>query len=75
MSNSVDIVAKKIAYDGLVKKNNVIGSNKQNLKKKIDKVDKLIPDTNKCIETQDLNRSTKIDLKMRECRIIQKPCI
>ena len=34
MSNSVDIVAKKIAYDELVKKNNVIGSNKQNLKKK-----------------------------------------
>ena len=43
-----------------LKKNNAFDSNKRTLKKKIEDVDKKIPDDNKFIVSQEFNRLTKI---------------
>lgn len=49
-------------YDGLFKKSNWIDSNKQNIEKKIEGVDKKISDNSKLIETHEFNRLTEISL-------------
>ena len=49
-------VVKKSVYDKLVKKVNAIDSNKQILEKKIEDVNKKIPDTSKFIQTHKVNR-------------------
>ena len=49
-------VVKKTLCDESTKKVNVVDSHKQNHKKKIGDVDKKIPYTSKCIETQEFNR-------------------
>ena len=49
---------KKTLYYNLVTKVNTIDSGKQNLEKEIKKV----PDTRRCNEAQDFNRSTTINI-------------
>ena len=51
-------------YDEFVKKVNAVDSNKENLEKKIEDVDKKILDTSQFIETQEFNRLTKMDARM-----------
>ena len=58
-------VAKNTSYDDWVKKVNIVDSNKQNLGKKIEAVDKKIPDTSKLILTQDFNRLRKLNFNAR----------
>lgn len=48
-------------YDGSFKKFNWIDSNKQNIEKKIEGVDKKISNNSKLIETHELNRLTEIN--------------
>ena len=49
----------------MLKKVDTINSNKQNLEKNIDDLDKMIPDTSIFTETQDFNRSKKINFDGR----------
>ena len=59
------ILLKKAASDELVKKGNAVDSDKQNLKKNIEYVDKKILDTNKFIATKEFNRLTKINFNAK----------
>ena len=53
----------------MVKKLNTIDSNKQNLEKKIEDVDKKIPDNSKFIVTQYFNGLTKINVNARTTEV------
>ena len=52
-----------------LKKFNLIDSNKQNLEKKIEDVDKKRPDTSKFIKTHEFNRQTKTNLNARMAEV------
>ena len=66
LSNVVETdIVKKTAYDLLVKKVSAIVSDKQNLEKSIEGVDKKIPDISNFIGTKDFNRLIKIDFNAR----------
>ena len=53
-------VSQFLSMMNQLKKFNAFDSNKRNLKKKIEDVDKKIPDDNKFIVSQEFNRLTKI---------------
>ena len=59
-------------YDGLFKKSNWIDSNKQNIEKKIEGVDKKISDNSKLIETHEFNRLTEINFNARMVEASEK---
>ena len=60
LSNAVDKdVAEKTIYDELAQKVNAIDSDKLNLQKKIEDIDKKILDNSKFVETQAFNRLRK----------------
>ena len=60
LSNAVDKdVAEKTIYDELAQKVNAIDSDKLNLQKKIEDIDKKILDNSKFVETQEFNRLRK----------------
>ena len=60
LSNAVDKdVAEKTIYDELAQKVNAIDSDKLNLQKKIEDIDKKILDNSKLVETQEFNRLRK----------------
>ena len=58
-------IVKKTVCNKLVKKINTTDSDKQNLEKKSEEVDKMIPDTIEFIVTQDFNRLTKMNFTAR----------
>ena len=60
LSNAVDKdVAEKTIYDELAQKVNATDSDKLNLQKKIEDIDKKILDNSKFVETQEFNRLRK----------------
>ena len=60
LSNAVDKdVAEKTIYDELAQKVNAIDSDKLNLQKKIEDIDKKILDNSKFVGTQEFNRLRK----------------
>ena len=60
LSNAVDKdFAEKTIYDELAQKVNAIDSDKLNLQKKIEDIDKKILDNSKFVETQEFNRLRK----------------
>ena len=62
LSNVVDNdVVKKTEYDELVQKVNVLDSDKPDLEKKIEDVDKKIPVTRQFIQMYNFRRLTKIN--------------
>ena len=60
-------------YDDVIEEVRAADSHKQNLKRKIEDIDKKIPDTCKFIESQKFNKLTKINL-MQEYWKLQKHC-
>ena len=66
LSDVKNVVVKNTVYDEFVKKVNAIDLNKQNIEKRIEDVNKKIPDTSKFIETHKFNRLPKVDFHARK---------